>query len=382
MLVEDDILLTNLCQKIEESEDPVVYVDTEFTRRANLHYPILSLVQIAFKNEVFIADVLEMKSLKMSMPCLEYILFSEKILKVFHGCVQDLDAIYGAFGKIPFPIFDTQVANMFCSYDNKYISYEELVLKISNKSLNKEEMKKANWYERPLSQKHLKYAEEDVFFLKDVYEALKNQLMENNTYNWFLEDMMKFMKVTIHIPFDKIHCIRNEKEFRLVNALFEWSKLTGILINEDDFKLSRTQTSYESMFTNLQKYGRTQIPFEHQETLKEILRKNNFPDEVKSCSRLANEDMLIDLAMLVLQQICKELRISTKLIGQKKYIANIIHGEGSPLLSGWRFNAFGKVILDLLDGKIHISVSVTNSESQKEILLLTKSICGKSGPYS
>ena len=110
VLIKDSKKLKDLCKLI--AKDKFITVDTEFIRD-RYYYPKLCLMQIASQEYCFAIDTLE-KDIDIS-PILK-IFNNKKIVKVFHACRQDIEIILNLNGKMPRPIFDTQVAAMVCGF--------------------------------------------------------------------------------------------------------------------------------------------------------------------------------------------------------------------------------------------------------------------------
>ena len=102
-------------------------VDTEFIRE-NTYYPILSLIQIAVDDTVFIFDYIKNKN---NQSFLSKILESKFNIKIFHDCEQDLEILNKNLNIHIENIFDTQLGNAFVDFDH-HISYKNLVKKILN----------------------------------------------------------------------------------------------------------------------------------------------------------------------------------------------------------------------------------------------------------
>jgi ribonuclease D len=96
------------------------------------------------------------------------------VVKVFHAARQDIEIFFNLSGKVPTPLFDTQVAAMVCGFGEQ-ISYSMLVQKITKTELDKSS-RFTDWAKRPLSEKQLNYAIGDVTHLRDIYKRLKNDL--------------------------------------------------------------------------------------------------------------------------------------------------------------------------------------------------------------
>src|SRR5690349_3714250 len=90
------------------SKEPFIAVDTEFMRE-NTYWPDLCLIQIAGGDEAAAIDPkadIDLSSL------LSLLVDNKEVLKVFHAGGQDLEIIHNLTSKVPYPLFDTQIAAM------------------------------------------------------------------------------------------------------------------------------------------------------------------------------------------------------------------------------------------------------------------------------
>ena len=88
---KDDLAFLNgeLLQK------PFLGVDTEF-RRTNRDNMRLALLQINDNDEIYLIDTLSIPDPEDDCS----FLFSDSVIKIFHSCKEDLEAIYAWTGKI------------------------------------------------------------------------------------------------------------------------------------------------------------------------------------------------------------------------------------------------------------------------------------------
>ncbi|HEU4651681.1 MAG TPA: ribonuclease D, partial [Croceibacterium sp.] len=103
--------LADLCERLAKSE--FVAVDTEFMRE-NTYWPELCLLQVASPEEAAAIDP-QADGIDLT-PLLDLMVNNDQILKVFHAGGQDLEIIHNLTGKVPVPLFDTQVAAMALGY--------------------------------------------------------------------------------------------------------------------------------------------------------------------------------------------------------------------------------------------------------------------------
>ena len=163
-IIKDNSTLKEFCNKC--IKEKVLAIDTEFIRE-NTYYPVLCLVQIASVSFSAVIDPLS----EIEMEPVWEILSNEKILKVFHAGRQDLEIFFNLTGKVPTPIYDTQIAAMFCGLGDQ-VSYDGLVNKFLGLTISKESQF-SNWLQRPLTNKQLQYALSDVNYLIKIFPLIK-----------------------------------------------------------------------------------------------------------------------------------------------------------------------------------------------------------------
>lgn len=174
--------LETLCAEL--AQGPYFTIDTEFLRDKT-YYPQLCLIQVASpEGEPRAIDPL-MNGIDLKP--LFALLADETIVKVFHAARQDLEIFYNLTGRVPHPIFDTQVAAMVCGFGES-IGYYSLVADICGVHLDKG-AQFTDWSRRPLSKKQLIYALDDVTYLRDIYEELTDKLNITGRTTWLAQEM-------------------------------------------------------------------------------------------------------------------------------------------------------------------------------------------------
>jgi len=171
--------LAKACESIAACK--VICVDTEFHREST-YYPEFALMQIYGNGECWLVDPIELDDLSP----LWDILCDENILKVFHAARQDVEIIVKEAGRMPLPLFDTQVAAALLGYGQQ-VGFGNLVQRITKKNLPKGESF-TDWKARPLTTKQLEYAADDVIWLMPVYQHLQERLEARDRLTWLNEE--------------------------------------------------------------------------------------------------------------------------------------------------------------------------------------------------
>ncbi len=180
-LIVDSEELAAFCQR-QESAD-FVAVDTEFMRDKT-YWPKLCLVQVAGPDEAVAIDTMapgiDLKPLwRLVTEC--------PVLKVFHAARQDIEIFVKQAGRMPHPIYDTQVAAMVCGFGDS-VAYDTLVAKLAGARIDKSS-RYTDWQHRPLNQRQIDYALSDVVHLRKVYVKLARKLEANGRAHWLDDEL-------------------------------------------------------------------------------------------------------------------------------------------------------------------------------------------------
>src|SRR3954468_8949382 len=189
-LITDTDTLARFCERQKGAD--FVAVDTEFMRERT-YWPILCLAQVAGPEEAVAIDPLA-PGLDLA-PLLD-LMADPAIVKVFHAGRQDLEIFFQLSGKVPHPVFDTQIAAMVCGFGDS-VSYETLVRRLAGAGLDKAS-RFTDWAQRPLTERQIKYALADVVHLRTVYDRMQQILGKNDRAGWFAEEMQNLVDPAIY----------------------------------------------------------------------------------------------------------------------------------------------------------------------------------------
>ena len=166
-----------------------VAIDTEFMRQRTF-YAIPALLQLSDGERHYLVDLLRLRDL---LPLGE-LLRSPSTLKVLHACSEDLQVFDRLFpGIVVAPLFDTQLAAMLCSFEDKPVAYKHLVRRHCDVELGKSETR-SNWLRRPLSDAQCCYAIEDVVYLLPLYRKFRDVLESLERMEWLQAECQQMMR--------------------------------------------------------------------------------------------------------------------------------------------------------------------------------------------
>src|SRR5690606_35406168 len=179
--ITDSKALASLCERLARAD--FVTVDTEFVRYTT-YWPRLCLVQLAGPEDEAVVHPL---ADGLYLAPLLVLLNESPVTKVFHAARQDLEIFFHMTGKVPAPVFDTQVAAMVCGFGDQ-VSYEKLANTLAGARIDKG-ARYADWQRRPLTERQLDYALSDVTYLRKAYQKLGRKLEKNGRSDWLKEEM-------------------------------------------------------------------------------------------------------------------------------------------------------------------------------------------------
>lgn len=160
-----------------------VALDTEFVWERT-YYPQLGLIQIALSDED--CHLIDPCALHDLTP-LGDLLCDRSVIKIFHDAPQDLTILARATGVTPQNIFDTRLAAGFANLPAT-LSLGSLVKELLDIDLAKTETR-TNWLQRPLDDKQVDYALDDVRYLRAIRVLLLNRIIGPTIKAWLQEEL-------------------------------------------------------------------------------------------------------------------------------------------------------------------------------------------------
>ncbi len=159
-------------------------MDLEFMS-ADRYIPDLALVQLAWQEDGALQMVLVEGASAELGPIFEQV-ESDSVLLIAHGAKQDLSLLAMRYQVRAGAFIDTQIAAAFAGIAEQ-IGYANLVDALMGKRLDKGSQF-TDWMRRPLSDKQLRYALDDVRYLGPVWEELRVRLDRHQRRPWAEEE--------------------------------------------------------------------------------------------------------------------------------------------------------------------------------------------------
>ena len=356
------------------SKQPFIAVDTEFMRE-NTYWPELCLLQVASTEEAAAIDPLVGLDLA---PILDLMVENRNVLKVFHAGGQDLEIVHNLTGKVPYPLFDTQIAAMALGHGEQ-IGYSNLIESLLGHALDKG-ARFTDWSRRPLDKRQIDYAIADVTHLATIFPRMVEKLRKNGRGAWLDEEMERLADPS-SFAFDPQDAwkrlklpSRNPAVLGRLKALAAWRETEARSKNLPRGRIVKDDTMGEIAIH----------PPKSQEELGQVrglssgwrsndigsrlmsalasakpLDPSELPDREPRRPGLTKEGALVsDLLKLLLKIRSKEAGVAAKLIARTDELEALAAGVRKDLkiLSGWRFDEFGRDAVDLVEGRIGFAI--------------------------
>ncbi|MCD6310386.1 MAG: ribonuclease D, partial [Candidatus Eremiobacteraeota bacterium] len=363
-----------------------IMLDTEFVSEYT-YYPQMGLIQVCTDEILALIDPVTIEDLS---PFLD-ILFDKKVEKVIHAGRIDLSIFLHIGGKVPLPVFDTQVASSLVGFGSS-ISYHNLVRELCGVRLRKTATY-TNWLRRPLSREQIEYAKNDVRYLGVVADKLKKKLDEHGRAGWAKEEFEKLIDVVKREASSEY--IMNSRSVKGAHLLSPREKkvLYHLYLFREDMarkkNLPRGKVLRDDLLVEIAR--RKPDSIEDIEEIRGIskrsLRKIG-PQILKAVrSGLADREpgnkikaarsrpkpsdaAVISLLMSLLGIRANQAKVAQNIVSTRQEVQLLVEAFPDiknlnlPVLGGWRKELVGNDMLDVLSGKAHLGV---NKEGKLQI---------------
>lgn len=367
-LIVDNAALAAFCRRLES--EPFVTVDTEFMRDRTF-FSKLCLIQIGGAKEAAAIDPL---APGLDLEPVAQLMHNPDVLKVFHAARQDLEIFYRMAGRLPAPIYDTQIAAQVCGFGDE-VAYETLVSKVAKGRLDKSS-RFTDWSRRPLSEAQIRYALGDVTHLRVIYERLARQIEAAGRTAWVEAEIVQLFRPDLfeQDPADawrRIKVRTKDPRFLLiVQKLATWRELAARSrdlprnrILRDDLLMELAASRPRSV-EDLRRLERISLDRDSAKQVVELVQEalaapaTDLPELAQETDTPRGLGPLVELLRVLLKLRCEEADVAQRLIASSSDLEAIaIDDEADvPALAGWRRTIFGEAALALKHGRIGLAV--------------------------
>jgi ribonuclease D len=356
--------LLELCQRMVSI--PWVALDTEFMREKT-YYPQLCLLQLATPDWAACVD----PQCGLDLAPLYEQLYRPDLLKVLHAASQDLEIFYHLHGRLPAPLFDTQMAAPVLGYADQ-IGYGNLVAEVLGERLEKAHSR-ADWSLRPLSEEQLRYAADDAIYLASLYPVLRERLEQQGRLAWLAEDFVGLAQASRYasppeLAWQRVKGAERYKgaQLSVLQALAAWRETTaqarnlprGWLLKDDALlDIARHQPRDLEALARIRGLQERFVK-SHGSALLELIeaarqRKPEADTRTERPDRLSPaQEAVADLLMAVVRLRGMEHSLHPSVLASRKDLARLVQEDsGTPLLQGWRRALIGAELQAILRGE-------------------------------
>lgn len=358
--------LEELASQLEGSA--YLAIDTEFMREKT-YYANLCLVQVNNGAVSALIDPLVLGDLSPLAP----ILSDESCVKVFHAGSQDISILTHETGVTPSPVFDTQVAASFLGYPLQ-VGYGPLVNSICDVKLAKADSF-TDWTRRPLSNSQVRYALDDVAYLPQVYERLRDELVQKGRLEWCEQDfrdladpktygcdpreMWRKVKRVSSLSRGQLAIAREVAAWRELEAMRRNLPRKWVLADEAVVEIARKAPRTRERLLEVRGLESKLSGCDVNQILEAVRKGRDLPQSqwprLNRGERGAVEaEGAVELLSSLLEVRSKQSGVAAPLIATHADLSKLVRGHREDLafLEGWRYEIAGRELVDLLEGRL------------------------------
>ncbi len=376
--ITDQEALRDFCSTIATA--PCIVYDTEFISE-DRYRPELCLVQVAAGDELAIIDPLALDSLDEFWQ----LLASGDHITVVHAGREEYLFCYAAIGRGPANWFDTQIAAGLVSTEYP-ASYANLVYRWLKRSLRKGETR-TNWRHRPLNERQLEYALQDVMYLEPLYRKIQQRLDELGRTDWLATELKAWRQQLEREQATKRwrrvsgQSGMTRRQLAILRELWKWRDAESRRRNIPSRRLLR-----DDLMVELARRGSADPKQIRTIRGMDWRRLRTYIPEIADCIAFAlalPEDqcpgrprhydrpafnVLGQFLATAVGSIARAAQVAPTMVGTVQDVRDLIafhlgqQTDPPRLAQGWRHEVVGHVIDQLLDGRMSIRITDPHSE--------------------
>ena len=373
-LITDQGEFEELCEHILEAGE--VAFDTEFLSE-HTYRPELCLLQLATRERSVAIDPFEVRDLSSWWK----LMVGGQVNVVVHGGREEVRFCLWLGGARPARFFDSQIAEGLLSRSFP-ISYTSLVTRALDKKTHGKETR-TDWQRRPLTDRQIAYAIEDVDFLLEIHAKQSRLLAERGRTAWAQCEFDRFVTDLEQEPqresFRRLPGAQglSARELAVAREVYQWREQEALQRNKpvrrvfrDDLiiELARRQPHDQNELMATRDMNRSDYRRVAPELLAAVVRGLALPREqcppVKRTEKDQDEQILAQLLSIALANLCAQTEVAVGIVGTTADLRHLARwhvyrdqsSETPRLLQGWRAELCGDLLKDVLDGKISLRV--------------------------
>lgn len=374
-LIVDQQEFDQLCREIEQ--DGIVGFDTEFVSEFT-YRPELCLLQFSTRQRCAAVDPYRVEDLSRWWD----LMTSGKVTVIVHGGREEIRFCLFATGQPPGRLVDVQIAEGLRS-PSFPLAYSALVPRVTGKRIHGKETR-TDWRKRPLSQRQVEYALEDVTYLIEIWERQQADFQKRGRLEWAEAEFSRFIS-DIQGEQTRENWRRipgsqklNSRELAVLRELFFWREQEADSRNKparrtmrDDLllELAHRRPHNVQELTATRDLNRQDYRRDAPAILSAIARGQALPEAelptVEKQQYKEEEQLLGQILSIALANLCLQEEVAQQLVGTVSDLRHLVrwhvYQERSSdiprLMSGWRATVCGSLLTDILEGRITLRVA-------------------------
>lgn len=304
----------------------------------------------------------------------------ERVELIVHAGRQDIALLRRSLRCEVSNVFDTQVAAGFLGLPAQS-SYETLL----NQLLGMRVAKSASftrWDARPLSEEQRSYAREDVVHLIELAKEIQRRLERLERLEWAREECRFLESVSdardVDAVFERLPRVRglSPRSQSVARELVEWREQTArernrpvqsVLADNALVEIAKRQPSTARKLEEIRGVAQGSLRRSAEQVLAAIERGREreqppLPAGSRAAPPQAQDAPLIALCEALVRARAREADLAYELLAARADLQAVVVGErtGAPAdvrtLRGWRRELVGEELLELLHGRVSLSV--------------------------
>ena len=391
--------LRQFCESVADA--PAIYFDTEFVSE-DTYRPELCLIQVAAAGKLAVVDPYQVGDVTSFWK----LITQGDHQTVVHAGREEFRFCWHAVGGRPENLFDVQIAAGLIGLEYP-ASYGKLISRLLGERLPKGETR-TNWRQRPLTDKQIEYALQDVVHLPAIQEKISQELKRLKRLDWMQSEIQTWQ--------DELIAAESREKWRRVSGISGLSTRALVIVRElwrwreqeaagsdrpprrvlrDDLivELARRGKSDLRQIKAIRGIERSGARRHLGDIAASIQRALELPNEqwpVMSKHSVPNQvNVLGQFLTTALTSICRSNRLAPSLVGTAQDVRDLVafelgyheRGTGPPrLASGWRAEVIGRSLRDLLHGQVAIRIRDPMSDHPLQFDHLGEDATGVASP--
>lgn len=358
--------------------------DTEFVSEET-YEPVLGLIQVATEERVAAIDPQAVGDLGGFWE----VVTGSRVEVMMHAAGEDLRICRLRSGRLPKRVVDLQIAAGLVGLGYP-LSLTNLVRHELGITVASGETR-TDWRKRPLSAAQLRYALDDVRYLLSIADRLQARLSQYGRAEWAESEYQGLIASVVARSSEEDRWRRlpslhqlDRRGLEVARRLDGWRReqarrqdrpFRQVLRDDLLVGIAKRQPANKRDLEALRDFNRPHLHAAARELLDIIVAARAVPEEAlpelpERFEEGPGQAMVVSLLAAAMSQCCAEQQVATGLVGSSGDLKALIrwHAEGQPsgwrpaLLTGWRGDLVGSVLMDLLEGRRSLRIVDPNAE--------------------